>query len=268
MIAKWGVPRAWLALLLTFSVVLAGCAGSGGVVSSGPSLADQIAALMKEAEQFYANKQYDVSIAKFQEVVAKDAKYWQAYVGMARSYIAKSAWPDAIASGKKAYELAPTGQDVIAVLGQALYGGGADALKRGQLAESVTRFVEYLKLEPGNTSAWLNVGKAYLGQAQYREAFNAFVQGLANGGGADRSELVRGLLDGGMQAFSRNDYGAAIASLKEYLKFDAGNLAVYLNLAKSYWESGERGNALNAFREVLKLDPLQSDALRFLLLGR
>ena len=261
---KWKFPRAWLALMLMFAVVLGGCAA----VTAGVSLQDQIEALMREGRQFYANKQYDESVAKFGEVVAKDARYWQAYVGMARSYISKGAWQDAIGNAKKAYELAPNGQDVIAVLGEALYGGGADALKNGRLAESVIRFVEYLKLEPGNASAWLNVGRAYLGQAQFREALNAFLQGLANGGGADRADLIRGLLDGGMQAYSRNDYRAAIDALREYLKFDAKNLSAYLNLAKAYWESGERGNALDAFRKVLDLDPRQTEALRFLLLGR
>ena len=261
MFMKWNPSRVWVVMLLALSLTFAGCGG----MSPAMSLQDQINALMKEAQQFYANKQYDQAVAKFGEVVAKDARYWQAYVGIAQSYIAKGNWADAIANGKKAYELAPKGQDVTTVLGQAFYGGGMEALKNGQLADSASRFVEYLKLDPSNVSAWLNVGKAYLGMGQFRDALNAFVQGLANGGGADRAELIRGLLDGGLQAFSRNDFRTAIDSLKEYIKFDAKNLSAYLNLAKAYWESGERGNALDAFRKVLELDPRQTEALRFLL---
>lgn len=263
MVAQWNVSRVWTAFVLILSLALGGCAGGGGI--PGFSVQDQIDALMTEGQQLYAGKNYDGAIAKFGEVVAKDGKYWQAYVGIARSYIAKGNWADAIANGKKAYELSPKGQDVIPVLGQALYGGGADALKNGRLQESVSRFTEYLKLEPGNTSAWLNVGKAFLGQSQFREALNAFTQGLANGGGADRAELIRGLLDGGMQAFSRNDFRGAIDLLREYLKFDSKNLSAYLNLAKAYWESGDRGAAVDAFRKVLEIDPRQTEALRFLL---
>ena len=266
MVGKWNFKRAWMALLLLFAVVLGGCAGAG--VTAGPSLQEQIEALMKEGQQLYAGRNYDGAVAKFGEVVAKDAKYWQAYVGIARSYIAKGSWAEAIGNAKKAFELAPKGQDVIAVLGQALYGGGADALKNGRLQESVRHFVEYLKLEPGNTSAWLNVGKAYLGQAQFREALNAFMQGLSSGGGADRAELIRGLLDGGLQAFSGKDFRTAIDSLGEYVKLDSTNLSAYVNLAKAYWESGERGNALSAFRKVLELNPRHEEALRFLFLGR
>ena len=257
MIARWNFPRAWVALLLLTSVALGSCASV--------SLQEQIDVLMKEGQQLYSEKKYDESIAKFGEVVAKDAKYWLAYVWMARSFMAKGNWLDAIGNAKKAYDLAPKGQDVIAVLSQALFGGGADALKNGRFQEAVTRFLEYLKLEPGNTGAWLNVGKAYLGQAQVREAFNAFVQGLAKGGGAERTELIRGLLDSGLQAYSRNDFRTAIDALREYLKFDAKNLSAYLNLAKAYWESGERGNALDAFRKVLELDPCQAEAMRFLM---
>ena len=267
MIVKWKLPRAWNAMLMIVSITFAGCGGMSPQAQT-VSLQDQINALMKEGEQLYSAKSYDQSVAKFREVVAKDAKYWQAYVGMARSFIATGNWADAIGNAKKAFELAPKGQDVTTVLGQALYGGGADSLKNGQLAESASRFVEYLKLEPGNASAWLNVGKAYLGQGQFRDALNAFVQGLANGGGADRSELIRGLLDGGTQAFSRGDFRSAVDSLKEYLKFDAKNLSAYVNLAKAYWESGERGNALDAFRKVLEIDPRHTEALRVLLLGR
>ena len=68
-----------------------------------------------------------------------------------------------------------------------------------------------------------------------------------------------------MQAFSRNDFRGAIDSLREYLKFDSKNLSAYLNLAKAYWESGDRGAAVDAFRKVLEIDPRQTEALRFLL---
>ena len=34
--------------------------------------------------------------------------------------------------------------------------------------------------------------------------------------------------------------------------------------AKSYWQSGERLNAFDAFRRVLQLNPRQEEALRFL----
>lgn len=103
MVGKLHVQRVWVVLLLMFSIVLGGCAGAG--VTAGPSIQQQIETLMKEGQQLYAAKNYDGAVAKFGEVVAKDAKYWQAYVGIARSYIAKGSWPEAIGNAKKAFEL-------------------------------------------------------------------------------------------------------------------------------------------------------------------
>jgi tetratricopeptide (TPR) repeat protein len=255
--ANWNVHGRWLALLVVLSAFLGGCVTL--------SLQDEIAGLMKEGQQFYTEKKYDAAIDKFVGVASKDPKYWQAYLWTARTYVAKGGWADAIGNGKKAFELAPKGQDVLPVFAEALFGGGVDALKNGRFAESIGHFTDYLKLEPGNAKAWLNVGKAYLGQQQFREALGAFAQGLSQGSGAERADLIRGLLDGGKQAFAGGKYNEAIDLLKEYVKYDKNELSAYMNLAKSYWESGEMGKALENFRQVLKLDPRQEEALRYLL---
>jgi tetratricopeptide (TPR) repeat protein len=257
MISKLAIHRSWMALLLAVSLILAGCASL--------TLQGEIDGLMKEGQQLYSEKKYDQAVDKFVTVIGKDPTYWQAYLWAARAFIAKGNWNDAIANGKKAFELAPKDKEVLPVFAQALFGGGADALKNGRFAESVNLFVEYLKLEPGSTKAWLNVGKAYLGQKDFRQALSAFAQGLASGGGAERQDLIRELLDGGVQAFSSGKYRESIDLLKEFLKYDSKNLQAYLSLAKSYWESGDKGKALDAFKQVLKLDPRQEEALRYML---
>jgi tetratricopeptide (TPR) repeat protein len=248
--------RTRLSLLLLVSALLAACAGL--------TLQSEIDGLMKEGQQLYAEKKYDQAIDKFVIVIGKDPTYWQAYLWAARAFIAKGDWGDAIANGRKAFELAPNKTEAIPIFAQALFGGGTDALKNGRFAESVSLFVEYLKLEPGNTQAWLNVGKAYLGQKDFRQALGAFAQGLAAGGGAERQELIRELLDGGLQAFSSGKYRESIDLLQEYLKYDK-NLQALLGIAKAYWEAGDKGKALDAFKQVLQLDPRQEEALRYML---
>lgn len=257
MISKLAMHRSWMALLLAVSLILAACASL--------TLQGEIDGLMKEGQQLYSEKKYDQAVDKFVTVIGKDPTYWQAYLWAARAFIAKGNWTDAIANGKKAFELAPKDKDVLPVFAQALFGGGADALKNGRFAESVNLFVEYLKLEPGSTKAWLNVGKAYLGQKDFRQALSAFAQGLASGGGAERQDLIRELLDGGVQAFSSGKYRESIDLLKEFLKYDSKNLQAYVNIAKAYWESGDKGKALDAFKQVLQLDPRHEEALRYML---
>lgn len=257
MTPKWTVLHARLTLVLLATFFLAACAGL--------TLQSEIDGLMKAGQQLYAEKKYEQATDKFLTVIGKDPAYWQAYLWAARSFIAQGNWKDAIANGRKAFDLAPKDKDTLPVFAQALFGGGADALKSGRFAESVNLFVEYLKLEPGNSKAWLSVGKAYLGQKDFRQALSAFAQGLASGGGAERADLIRELLEGGMQAFSNGKYRESIDLLKEFLKHDRGNLQAYLNIAKAYWESGDKGKALDAFKEVLKLDPRQEEALRYML---
>jgi tetratricopeptide (TPR) repeat protein len=257
MTSRWTALRARFTLLLLISTLLAACAGL--------TLQGEIDGLMKEGQQLYSEKKYDEAIDKFVIVIGKDPTYWQAYLWAARAFIAKGNWNDAIANGKKAFELAPNKKEAIPVFAEALFGGGSDALKSGRYAESVRHFVEFLKLEPGNTKAWLNVGKAYLGQQEFSQALGAFAQGLAAGGGAERQELIRQLLDGGVQAFASGKHRESIDLLREYLKYDAKNLQAYLNIAKAYWETGDRGKALDAFKQVLQLDPRQEEALRYLL---
>lgn len=257
MTSKWTTLRTRFTLLLLVSTLLAACASL--------TLQGEIDSLMKQGQQLYSEKKYDEAVDKFVTVIGKDPTYWQAYLWAARAFIAKGNWKDAIANGKKAFELAPKDKDVLPVFAEALFGGGSDALKNGRFAESVNLFGEFLKLEPGNTRAWLNVGKAYLGQKDFRQALGAFAQGLAAGGGAERQELIRELLDGGTQAFSNGKYRESIDLLKEFLKYDSKNLQAYLNIAKAYWESGDKGKALDAFKQVLQLDPRQEEALRYML---
>jgi len=257
MTAKWTCLRARVALVMLVTAFLAACAGL--------TLQSEIDGLMKEGQQLYAEKKYEQATDKFLTVIGKDPTYWQAYLWAARSFIARGNWKDAIVNGRKAFELAPKDKEVLPVFAEALFGGGADALRNGRFAESANYFLDYLKLEPGNARAWLNVGKAYLGQKDFRQALGAFVQGLANAGGAEREALIRELLEGGQQAFSSGKYREAIDLLREFLKYDKKELQAYVSLAKAHWESGDRGRALEAFKEVLQLDPRHEEALRYLM---
>lgn len=245
--------------IVAIAITLAGCLQT-------LSLAEQIAALMREAQQFLAARQYDQAIGKYASAVKLDAKHWPAYLGLARSYIGKGSWTEAISNGRQAYQLSPNGTDVIAALAESLLGGGLAAVQSGQYNQAIGYLGDYIKLQPNNANAYLNIGKAFLGSGQFAPALDSFVKGLGvAGGGNERGELVRSMFDGGMQAFNKSDYRGAIGFFREYIKTDRGNLQAYLNLGKSLWNVGDRGDALNAFREVLQLSPSNAEALRFML---
>jgi Flp pilus assembly protein TadD len=177
-------PR-FIAVWLMFAVMAtAGCATLG--------LLETIESLLQQGKELYQAGRYDEALAKFQEVIKREPSSWPAYLYAARSYIAKGAWSSAIDNGRKAFDLAPAGEDVVPVFAEALLGGGRNSLARGQYAEAVSWLGEYVRLKPTDAQGYLDLGKAY-------------------------------------------------------------------------WQSGQRPEALSAFRRVLELQPQQEEALRFLL---
>lgn len=222
-------------------------------------------ALMAEGQQLYSAQRYDEAIARFRAVTATAPGFYPAYVGLARSFMAKGAWADAVVNARRAMELSRGAPDVLPVLLDALYGGGTDALARGAFVDSIGYFGEYVGHQPGNFRAWLNVAKAYAGNRQFIEALGALRRALETGpGGAERTETLQSLLAAGKQAFDARDYGIAINLLREYVKFNASDWSAYLTLGKAYWESGAMRDALSTFARVLELNPRNTEALNLL----
>ena len=248
--------RRALMMVLIAVVLLSGCA---------TLVETTIDALIKQGIELFTAGRYDEAITKFLEVVRRDPTSWTAYLYMARSYVAKASWSDAIASGRKALELAPSSADVIPALAQALLGGGIDALTRGQFSNAASHLTEYITLRPTDANGYLQLGRAFLGTGAWSDALRTIVQGLAQAPDtATRGQLVRGLLDGGTQALTSGNARGAISLLQEYVRHDAGNVSAYVNLGKAYWQDGSLGNALSAFQRVLELNPNNAEALQFL----
>lgn len=238
------------------AVVVAGCAAV-------PGLGDTTT-LMQEGEELYRQKRYDEAIAKFKAVIAREPSNWRAWLWLCRTYIVRLLWGDAIEAGRQAFKLSPQGPEVLATFLQALFGGGLQALNSGNFSQSISHFSEYLKLDSGNGNAWLNAGKAYLGNKQYGDALKSLLQALGVKD-VNRNEVIGAMLSGGTQAFKERDYANSVTMLREYVKQDPRNLQAYLTLAKSYWESGQRGGALEAFTQALQISPTNGEALQYML---
>jgi tetratricopeptide (TPR) repeat protein len=222
-------------------------------------------ALMVDGQQLYSAQRFDEAIARFRDVTVRDPGFYPAYVWLARSLMAKGAWPDAVVNARRAMELSRGAPDVVPVLVDALFGAGNDALARGAFIDSIGYFGEYVRHQPGNFRAWLNVARAYAGNRQFIEALGALRRALETApGGAERAETLQSLLGAGKQAFDARDYGSAINLLREYLKFNASDWSAYLTLGKAYWESGAMREALSTFARVLELNPRNTEALNLL----
>lgn len=230
----------------------------GGCAALGFETADSV---MKEGQQLYLDKKYDEAIAKFERVLELDNTRWLAYLYLARCYMAKGGWKLAISNARLAYQAAPNGENVLATFAEALLGGGSAALRSGQFTEAISNFVEYIKVRPTDARGYLGAGQAYIGAGSYAEALNAFVRGFANdGNGALREDLLKGLLDGGIQALRQGQAKSAVPLLQEYVQQEPGNAAGFTTLGKALIEAGYRSDALGALGRALQLNPSQSEA--------
>ena len=235
-----------IAVVLAAVMLLAGCAGL---------VADTIDSLMKQGIELFAARRFDEAIAKFMEVVRRDPKFWNAYLYLARSYLGKSSWTDAIASGRKALELAPSATEVIPTLAEAFLGAGLDAVTRRQFPEAIGHFTEYIKLRPTDAQGYLQLGRSFLETGAYGDALRTILQGLTRVPEGTRGELVRTLFEGGARAFSAGKFSDAIAHFTEYIKQRPTDGSAYLQLGRAFLETGAYGDALRAIVQGFAQSP-------------
>lgn len=178
------MTRRLLVVVLLTLLVTAGCA---------QLVAVSVETLLREAIELFTAGRYDEAISKLLEVVRRDPTSWTAYLYLARSYIAKSSWPDALTSARNALQLAPSRAEVVPVLADALFGAGADALSRRQFTEAIRHLGEYVTLRPTDVQGYLQLGKAYLQSGNVASALDSFRQVLQlNPSNAEALELMRG----------------------------------------------------------------------------
>ena len=235
-----------------------------GVGCQTLSLVETIESLLRQAKELLDARRWDEALTKLTEVIRRDPAQWKAYLYAAQAYLGKLDWGQALASARKALELAPREGETVTTLGTALWGAGTDALKRGAFGDAIGHFVEYVQLRPTDAQGYLAAGRAYLGAGSWGEALRMLTSGLAHADAATRAQLGQALLDGGRQALARNDYRGAIGLLGEGVRQDPGNVGALLDLGKAYWNGGDRTEALGAFRRVLELAPQNDEARRFL----
>ena len=76
--------------------------------------------------------------------------------------------------------------------------------------------------------------------------------------------LAEALLGAGTEALTRRQFSEAITHFGEYVKLRPTDVQGHLQLGKAYWQNGNLGSALDAYRRVLQLNPNNAEALQFL----
>jgi Flp pilus assembly protein TadD len=109
----------------------------------------------------------------FGEYVKLRPADWNGYLDAGRAYLGNRNWSDAVqvlSSGLgRTSDPAARKQ-----LTSALLDGGRQALDAGDARGAVTLLREYVRVEPGDVAAYVNLGKAYAGAGENLEALGAF----------------------------------------------------------------------------------------------
>ncbi len=113
------------------------------------------------------------AVSHFVEYIKLQPTNAQGYLNAGRAYVGLGNWTDAgrvlVDGVSRASDSATRGQLV-----QGLLDGGRQALSRGEYQGAAGLLREYVRQEPGDVSALLNLGKAYWSSNDRTEALAAF----------------------------------------------------------------------------------------------
>jgi protein O-mannosyl-transferase len=222
-------------------------------------LAAATAALKKATEykDGYIEALYRLgTIAEAQGDDVRAAEYY-ARVLQARSIDVNHLVPQAREKRQELYrKLAPrfaSLQERVAAVPGDLQARGQLALQLDQMGFYEEALVQYQEMEKRGFDQWplfYNMGNSYLNLQRPREAAAYFARCLAVKPGY--GDALNGL---GIARKTLGDYTAAVAAFAEAVQRDPGNGSARFNLAKTYYQMGDRANALRQFQLVLNQFP-------------
>lgn len=201
----------------------------------------------------YAAKSGDQSLAleKLNKVAvaAPNLTFTYRTIGFIQLYLLKDL-TKAKEAFEKALKIEPKMQDSRDMYMQALQ-------LEGDYDAAIDLAQEGIKLNPKNASAYFSLAKVYISQSRLREAVEALEKAIALKN--DNPSFYRAMAN----IYNRKkDFVAAISNTKLALNYDQSTdkSADMLNLAKLQIAVGQRDEAENTLKDILKLDPESTEA--------
>jgi tetratricopeptide (TPR) repeat protein len=132
--------------------------------------------LLDGGRQALARSDYNGATSLLAEYVRQQPGDWSAYLDTARAYLGQAEWGQALAAARDGLARAPDGAGRAArgELARALLDGGRQALSRGEYRGAASLLSEYVRQDPRNVSALLDLGKAYWSAGDRGQALDAF----------------------------------------------------------------------------------------------
>lgn len=110
-----------------------------------------------------------------------------------------------------------------------------------------------IEIRPGDKSAYLNLGFAYLAREEPALAIAAFDSLLAR-----YPESLEGYYNRGLAYRAKGEYARAIEDFDRALAIDPNDASVYHTRGNTYSDMGEYGRAIQDYDQAIRLDPATS----------
>jgi len=224
----------------------------------GDIFAFQAATYISNPERNIVSHSYEDAIARYDDAIAADPEYVDAYQGRAQAYLADGDADAAIADLTTALEMAPRRADVYAALAEA-YMLNEDydrAINASQLA---------LGLDPENAQAHNAAGLAYYYQGELGRASEEFTAAIAGDPTLHQSytNLGNTFFQMGSWHRSRVQYEQALERIPELAIANTAFQRSYLYylIARTYHYTGQYDREVTALNRALGLDAAYLEAL-------
>ena len=219
------------------------------------------------------NGRYSEAIAQFKDTINRYSNFTAAYCGLGRAYLGQGDLKAAENEAKKVLRLDSSYQpayELLAAVKQAYYDRGLTRLKDEKYGEAVTDFKGAISIDPVFTDAHCDLGYAYLGQGNLREAENAAqkILRLEDNDYPPARELLAAIkqayYDQGLTHLKDEKYGEAVTDFKGAINRDPIFKEAYCGLGRACYRQGDLEGAENAAQKALELDSSYQPAHKLL----
>jgi Flp pilus assembly protein TadD len=128
-------------------------------------------ALWYKGAQSYESKNYLEAINAFKNAIKLSPKFYEAFIGLGKSYGDLNRYKEAVEAYKQAIHLEPDNAWAYQDL-------GIGYMKLGKLKEAVTSLKQAIRLDPDSAQAYCNLGSTYSGLGYNKEAIEAYKQAI------------------------------------------------------------------------------------------
>ena len=219
------------------------------------------------------NERYSEAIAQFKDTINRYSNFTPAYCGLGHAYLGQGNLREAENATKRALALDRSYQPACKLLNElklAYYDRGLTRLKDEQYGEAITDFKGAISIDPVFIDAHSDLGHAYLGQGNLREAENEAekVLRLEDNDYPPARELLEELklayYDRGLTHLVDEKYSEAIADFKSAINRDPIFKEAYCGLGRACYRQGDLEDAKNAAQKALEVDSSYQPAHKLL----